>query len=93
MDPDPAIFVIGLIDANKKLVFLLFLFKGTFTSFFKCSKVKKKSQNSKNQGFAFYFSLMIEGSGSATLVWAMAMAMQCYFFFQLLKLEVKYTRL
>jgi hypothetical protein len=51
--PDPAIFVIDLQDANKKLffskVFLLFtFFEGTFTSFFK----DKKSQKSKNQGFS-----------------------------------------
>jgi hypothetical protein len=32
-------------------------------SFFKDKKkVKKKSQNSRNQGFSFYFCLMIEGS-------------------------------
>ncbi len=39
MDPDPAIFVIGLQDANKKLIkkkfFRLLLVEGTFTSFFK----------------------------------------------------------
>jgi hypothetical protein len=47
-DPDPAIFVIDLQDANKKQifekVFLLIFFEGTFT-FFK----DKKSQNSRNQ--------------------------------------------
>jgi hypothetical protein len=37
-DPDPAIFVIDLEDANKKLIFsttffCLLLFDGTFTSF------------------------------------------------------------
>jgi hypothetical protein len=31
MDPDPAIFVIDLQDANKKLFFCLILFEGTFT--------------------------------------------------------------
>jgi hypothetical protein len=45
-DPDPAIFVIDLQDANKKLIFLkrfffLLLFKGTFTSFFKDKKSKR----------------------------------------------------
>jgi hypothetical protein len=40
MDPDPAIFVIDLQDASKKLIFekifcLVVLFEGTFTSFFK----------------------------------------------------------
>jgi hypothetical protein len=61
MDPDsdananPAIFLIDLQDANKKLikkVFCILLFE-----------VKKKSQNSRNQGFSYYFCLMIEGSG------------------------------
>jgi hypothetical protein len=41
-DPDPAIFVIDLQDANKKLFipkfFCLLLFEGTFTSFFKDKK-------------------------------------------------------
>jgi hypothetical protein len=41
MDPDPAIFVIDLQDANKKLIFCLFLFEGTFTSFFKDKKSKR----------------------------------------------------
>jgi hypothetical protein len=27
-------------------------------------KVKKKSQNSKNQGFSYYVCLMMEGSGA-----------------------------
>jgi hypothetical protein len=42
--PDPAIFVIDLQDANKKQIFekcfCLFLFEGTFTSFFKEKKSK-----------------------------------------------------
>jgi hypothetical protein len=45
MDPDPAIFVIDLQGANKKLIekkiFCLLLFEGTFTSFFKDKKSKK----------------------------------------------------
>jgi hypothetical protein len=46
-DPDPAIFVIDLQDANKKLIFLtkffcLLLFEGTFTSFFKDKKSQKR---------------------------------------------------
>jgi hypothetical protein len=45
MDPDPAIFVINLQDANKKRTFLeffrLLLFEGTFTSFFKDKKSKR----------------------------------------------------
>jgi hypothetical protein len=61
MDPDPnlAIFVIDLQDANKKLIFLksfsaYSIFEGTFTSFFKYKKVQKKSQNSGIQGFSFF---------------------------------------
>jgi hypothetical protein len=54
-DPDPAIFVIDLQDANKKLIkkicFCLLLFKCTFTSFLKI-KSQKKSQSSRNQGFS-----------------------------------------
>ncbi len=32
--------------------------------YFSKIKVKKKSQNSRNQGFSYYFCLMIEGGGS-----------------------------
>jgi len=44
--PDPAIFIIDLQEANKKLIFLiqffcLLLFEGTFTSFFKDKKSKR----------------------------------------------------
>jgi hypothetical protein len=42
LDPDPAIFVIDLQDANKKTNFMKFfcllLFEATFTSFFKDKK-------------------------------------------------------
>jgi hypothetical protein len=38
-----------------KFFFCLFLFEGTFTSFFKDQKFKKKSQKSRNEGFAYYF--------------------------------------
>ncbi len=49
LDPDPdlnpAIFVIDLQDANEKQInkkfFYLFLFEGTFTSFFKDKKYKR----------------------------------------------------
>ena len=46
MDPDPAIFVINLQDVNKKQifkkkVFLLLLFEGTNTSFFKDKSPKE----------------------------------------------------
>jgi hypothetical protein len=38
MDPDPAMFVIRLQDANKNYFFCLLLFEGTVTSFFKDKK-------------------------------------------------------
>jgi hypothetical protein len=47
MDPDPAIFVIDLQDANKKLFFSKFfrvlpvLFEGTFTTFSKIKSLKE----------------------------------------------------
>jgi hypothetical protein len=66
LDPDSAIFVIDLQDANKKLVkkkFCLLLFECTFTSFFK-EKIQIESQNCRNQSFSYYFCMMIEGSGS-----------------------------
>jgi hypothetical protein len=61
MDPDPAIFIIDLQDANKKLIYLkkffcLFLFEGTFTTFLKDEKVEKKSENKRNQGFLPIFA-------------------------------------
>jgi hypothetical protein len=67
-DPDPAIFVIDLQDANKK--------KKIFKSFFAYYFLKvhlhhfkdKKSQTSRNQGFSYYFCLVIEGSGSIPLI-------------------------
>jgi hypothetical protein len=44
-DTDPAIFAIDLQKANKKIIFMkffcLYLFKGTFTSFFKDKKSKR----------------------------------------------------
>jgi hypothetical protein len=49
MDPDPAIFVIDLQDASKKIIFYsnffcLLLFEGTFTLFFKDKKSKKATK-------------------------------------------------
>ncbi len=55
-DPDPAVFsVADKMPTKNKLFFQSFLlitvlFKGTFTK-----KVKKKSQNSINQGFSYFF--------------------------------------
>ncbi len=71
VDPDPAIFVIDLQDANMKLIFLT-----SFSAYyslryiyiiFKDKKIQKKSQNSRNQGFSYYFCLLIEGSGSGSI--------------------------
>ncbi len=61
MDPDPAIFVIDLQDASKKLIF-----KHNFLHlhYFSKIKIQKESQNSSIQGFSYYFCMMIEGSGS-----------------------------
>jgi hypothetical protein len=61
-DPDPAIFVIDLKEANKKRIkkkiFCLLLFEGRLHHF---SKVKSPKEVT-NQGFSYYFCLMIEGS-------------------------------
>ncbi len=67
-DPDPSIFIIDFQDANKKLIFLksfpaYYILKYLYIIFQRL-KVKKKSQNSRNQGFSYYICLMIEGSGS-----------------------------
>jgi len=43
-------------------IFLHITFWRYFYIIFQIWKVKKKSQNSKNQGFSYYFCLMIEGS-------------------------------
>ncbi len=63
--PDPAV-VIDLQDANKKLikkkVFLLITFWRYIYIILKRWKVKKKSQNSRNQVFSYFFGLLIEGS-------------------------------
>ncbi len=72
MDPDPAIFVIGLQDVNKKLIcfkkfIYLVLFEGTFTFTFTFFKDKKSKRSHKTVGIKVFltnFCLMIEGSGS-----------------------------
>jgi hypothetical protein len=72
MDPDPAIFVIDLQDASKKLwVFLtqffpLVTFRSYINIIFSKIKSQKESQNSRIQGFSYYFCMMIEGSGSGS---------------------------
>jgi hypothetical protein len=65
-DPDPAIFVIDLQDASKKLIFLhnflcLLLFEATFTSFFKDKKSKRVPKTCGSGG-----------SGSTTLLVSLA---------------------
>jgi hypothetical protein len=62
MDPDsdPAIFVIDLQDANKKIgsffkkIFCLLLFANTFTSFF---KDKKSKRSHKTVGIKVFLSI------------------------------------
>ncbi len=54
----------------KKLIKFFFLditFWRYIYIIFQRKKAKKKSQNSRNQGFSTYFCLMIEGSGSIPL--------------------------
>jgi hypothetical protein len=58
-DPDPAIFVIDLQDASKKLIFnknfsASYFLKVHFHHFSKI-KSQKESQNSRNQDFSYYF--------------------------------------
>ncbi len=64
MDPDPAILVIDLQDAN--LFFYTIFSAYYFWSYIyvhHLSKIKsqKEIQNSRNQGFSYYFCMMIEG--------------------------------
>jgi hypothetical protein len=59
MDPDPAIFVIDLLDANKKLIFFtnffcLLLFEGRFTSFFKDKKIQKSHKTVRVKVFLLF---------------------------------------
>jgi hypothetical protein len=62
LDPDPAIFVIYLQDASKKLIFehiffCLLLFEGTVhLHYFSKIKGQKDSQNSRIQGFLIIFA-------------------------------------
>jgi hypothetical protein len=67
-DPNPAIFVIDLQDASKKLIFntifSAYCFLKAHLHHFSKIKSQKESQNRRNQGFSYYFCMMIEGSGS-----------------------------
>ncbi len=70
-DPDPAIFVIDLQDASKKLIFnkifSAYYFLKVHLHHFPKIKSQKESQNRRNQGFSYYFCMMIEGSGSGSI--------------------------
>jgi hypothetical protein len=59
MDPDPPIFVIVLQEANKKIIlkkfFCLLLFEGTFTSFFKDKKSKRRNKTVGIKVFLLYW--------------------------------------
>ncbi len=66
-DPDPALFIIDLQDANKKLLFFKSFLHITFWRYiYIVFKKIKRSQNSRNQGFSYYSCLIIEGSGSGS---------------------------
>jgi hypothetical protein len=56
MDPDPAIFVIDLQDANKKLFFCLLLFDVIFTSFFKNKTSQRSHKTVEIKVFLFIFA-------------------------------------
>ncbi len=70
VDPDPAIFIIDLQDASKKLlfntIFSAYYFLKVHLHHFSKIKSQKEPQNSRNQGFSYYFCMMIEGSGSGS---------------------------
>jgi hypothetical protein len=70
-DPDPAIFVIDLQDASKKLIFntifSAYYFLKVLLHHFLKIKSQKESQNRSNQGFYYHFCMMIKGSGSIPL--------------------------
>jgi hypothetical protein len=59
-DPDPPIFIIDLQDANKKLIkkkfFSILLFEGTFTSFFKDKKSKRRHKTVEIKVFFTIFA-------------------------------------
>ncbi len=71
LDPNSAIFVIDLQDANKKLIFYLifsaYYFLKVHLHLFSKIKSQKESQNSRNLGFSYYFCMMIEGSRSGSI--------------------------
>jgi hypothetical protein len=61
LDQDPAIFVIDLQDANKKLIkknSAYYFLKEQLHQSSKIKKSQKKSQNSRIQGFSYFFLLV-----------------------------------
>ncbi len=69
-DPDTAIFVINLQDANKnkfKKVFLPITFWRYIYIIFPRWKVKKKSQSSRNWDFSYYCCLVRDGAGAGSI--------------------------
>ncbi len=62
LDPDPAIFVIDLQDASKKLIFYTIFsdcyFLKVHIQYFSKIKSQKESQNSRIQGFSYYFCMI-----------------------------------
>ncbi len=67
LDPNPAIFVINLQDAKKNILYVFLLITFWRYIYIIFQKVKKKSQNNRNQGFPYYFCSMTEGSGSESV--------------------------
>jgi len=73
MDPDPAIFVLDLRDANKKQFFskffclLRYFLKVHLHHFSKIKSHKEVTKQYRNKGFSYYFCLILEGSGSGPL--------------------------
>ncbi len=67
----PAISVINLQYASKKLIFNTFFsayyFLKVHLHHFSKIKSQKESQNRRNQGFSYYFCMMIEASGSGSI--------------------------
>jgi hypothetical protein len=66
MDPDPAIFVIDLQDASKKLIF----YKNFSAYYFLKVHLHNFSKSHKLveiKVFLYYFCMMIEGSGSGAI--------------------------
>jgi hypothetical protein len=70
VDPDPAIFVIDLQDASKKLIlntiFSAYYFLNVHLHHVSKIKSQKESQKKRNQGFSYYFCMMMGGSGSGS---------------------------